>query len=214
MKETTKKEQNVLCGERVRLCRLSKGLTLERLAEKVEALPSNNERTRSSRHIGYVERGDRPLSLEWACLLAEALDVRMEYLLCKDDFRTELDRLAHPFTERAVTKSFRAQVMDVILREFDISFELAAHREFDIDFRDMSAETFSKLSPEMKEYLANRFFDYPTDGDYSLFHNGKLIAMVSEREKELFDEDIYDYIDLKIRRLLERYGHDETTREG
>lgn len=214
MKKTTKKEQNVLCGERVRLCRSLKGLTLEQLEERVTSLPSNNGRQRSSQHIGYVERGDRPLSLEWACLLAEALDVRVEFLLCKDDFRTDLERMAHPYTKRVVTKSFRAQVMDAVLREFGISFDLASQSEFDIDCSDMSAEDFSKLSPAMQEYLVNRFFDCATDGDYSLFHNGELIAIVSEREKELFEEDICDYIDLKIRRLLERYGKDETTREG
>lgn len=70
---------------------MSKGLTMKELAEKVSNLPLNNGKARNPYQIGYVERGERTLSLEWACLLAEALDVRVEYLLCKDEYRTVSD---------------------------------------------------------------------------------------------------------------------------
>ncbi len=91
--EKTKDENKLkkLCGERVRQCRLSKGLTLERLAIKVFNLPSNNMQPRTPQQIGYIERGDRKLSFEWARLLAEALNVRVEYLLCNDDYETSID---------------------------------------------------------------------------------------------------------------------------
>jgi transcriptional regulator with XRE-family HTH domain len=64
---------------------------MKELAEKVSNLPSNNGKARTPHQIGYIERGERSLSLEWACLLAEALDVRVEYLLCKDEYRTVSD---------------------------------------------------------------------------------------------------------------------------
>ena len=81
-------------GDRLRECRKLRGLTHDQLIAAVEQLPSNNGKTRSAKQIGYIENGSRPLSMEYAHLLAEVLQVRVEYLLLKDDFKTEYDRVA------------------------------------------------------------------------------------------------------------------------
>lgn len=81
-------------GNRLRECRKLRGLTREQLIAAVEQLPSNNGKTRSEKQIGYIENGSRPLSMEYAHLLAEVLQVRVEYLLLKDNFKTEYDRVA------------------------------------------------------------------------------------------------------------------------
>lgn len=211
MKKTPKKEQNTLCGERVRLCRLSKGLTLEQLAEKVEALPSNNERARSSRHIGYVERGERTLSLEWACLLAEALDVRVEYLLCKDDFQTEWERELHPFAKKIAVKRFQKGIINAVLSEYGASFVSSAEYDF---VPDMPTEDFCKLTTEEQERLMGDYFRIADEGVFYLLRGNDIIATIPEQEKERLEEDICDYIGLKMNKLMERYGKDETTREG
>ena len=89
-KQVTNK--NNTSGERVRECREEQHLTLEKLAELVYELPENGGKPRSSVHIGYIERGDRELSYEWARLLSKALGVRVEYLLGEDDYKTENQR--------------------------------------------------------------------------------------------------------------------------
>lgn len=73
-------------GERIRKIRLSKGLTLERLAEKVDS---------SKSYIWEIENKSvaRP-SAEKLRLIAMALDTTTEYLLAAEDVNavTEADR--------------------------------------------------------------------------------------------------------------------------
>lgn len=56
-------------------------------------LPDNGEKERSEKQISYLENGTRSLSLEYASLIAQALQVRIEYLLMKDNFKTEDERV-------------------------------------------------------------------------------------------------------------------------
>lgn len=83
-----------LTGERLRKCREICGLSRAQLIEKIENLKDNHGKIRSEKHLSYLENGTRALSVEYAELLAQALNVRSEYLLLKDDFRTETDRIA------------------------------------------------------------------------------------------------------------------------
>lgn len=48
---------------------------------------------KSAYNIGYIERGTRPLSNDYALLLSQALQVRVQYLLLEDDYMTEEDRI-------------------------------------------------------------------------------------------------------------------------
>ena len=73
-------------GERIRTLRLSKGLTLERLAEKVDS---------SKSYIWEIEnKSVARLSAEKLRLIAMALDTTTEYLLAAEDVNvvTEADR--------------------------------------------------------------------------------------------------------------------------
>ena len=80
-------------GRRLKECRKWRGMSREKLIECVEALPDNKGKTRSPKQISYIENGTRPLSSEYAFLLAQALNIRVEYLLLKDKYRTEEDRI-------------------------------------------------------------------------------------------------------------------------
>ena len=79
-------------GERIRACREGRGFSREELASIVYNLPENGGMNRSPGQIGYLERGERPLSQIWATLLSKALNVRREYLLCIDDSPTLYDK--------------------------------------------------------------------------------------------------------------------------
>ena len=59
-------------GKRIRKCRQDKGLSQEKLAEKVSA---------SKNHMGYVETGKRSVSLLLLVRIANALEVSIEDLL-------------------------------------------------------------------------------------------------------------------------------------
>lgn len=93
VKGTSDKENMLLAGERLRECRKLRGMTLEQLAECIELLPGNNGKVRSAKQISYIENGTRTLSAEYALLLSEALNVRIEYLLLKDEYKTEEERI-------------------------------------------------------------------------------------------------------------------------
>ncbi len=91
-KETYADEIKVARGYRLRECRHERGMTQSQLAEAVDSLPENRStRNRSSQHIGRIERGDSILTRDYAHLLAQALEVREEYLLCEDDYKSVTD---------------------------------------------------------------------------------------------------------------------------
>lgn len=76
-------------GGRLRECRKMRRLTQEELCEAVELIPENGGKVRSAKQIGYIESGTRKLSMEYARLLAKALDVNVEYLLLESNFKTK-----------------------------------------------------------------------------------------------------------------------------
>ena len=92
-KVTHNKGTMFLIGERLKSCRKAAGLSQEQLIDIIEALPDNMGKERNAKQISYLENGTRQLSPEYASLLAQALNVRVEYLLLKDDFRTEIEKL-------------------------------------------------------------------------------------------------------------------------
>lgn len=66
---------------------ISKGkLTQDGLAQKIPT---------TQQQINYLEKGARKLSPEMAFRMAEVFGVRAEYLLGRDDFRTDRDLVAH-----------------------------------------------------------------------------------------------------------------------
>lgn len=97
-------ERDMEIGERIRACREGRGLTREELASVVYNLPENGGMRRSPGQIGYLERGERSLSPQWATLLSKALNVRREYLLYADDWPTvydkEYDDVCTPFDSK------------------------------------------------------------------------------------------------------------------
>ena len=86
---TSKDELMIRCGKRVRECRKEAGFTQEKLALEISLLPENRDKPRSEKQLSYIERGKRPLSIEYARLLSKLLKVREEYLLCEDDYKTQ-----------------------------------------------------------------------------------------------------------------------------
>lgn len=120
-KQVTNK--NNISGERVRECREEKHLTLEELAARVYELPENGGKSRSPGHIGYVERGERGLSTDWAWLLSIVLGVRMEYLLGKDDYKTENQLKAAKEVVPFLQEMKIREAVGAFLEKFGLTFD-------------------------------------------------------------------------------------------
>ena len=69
-------------GQRLKECREAARMTQENLAEITDY---------SVQTVSYIENGKRGMSKESAYTFAKYLNVRMEYLLCDDDFKTVED---------------------------------------------------------------------------------------------------------------------------
>lgn len=98
-------------------------MTLEELAALVYELPENGGKSRSPGHIGYIERGDRELSYEWARLLSKALGVRVEYLLGEDNYKTERAHRMAKEVEPCLADANIRRAANAYLECFSITFD-------------------------------------------------------------------------------------------
>lgn len=80
-------------GKRVKECRKNKRISQRELAERIENLPENNGISRNEKHISAIENDKRPLSEEYARLIAMVLNVDHGYLLCKTNYKNFHDQI-------------------------------------------------------------------------------------------------------------------------
>lgn len=104
-------EEKFEAGRRLRECREWRGLTREALVERIEALPDNRGKNRSSKQLEYLENGVRQMSNEYAILLSQALHIRIEYLQLKDNYRTEIERIGGHVSVRNEKQDLIMQIM-------------------------------------------------------------------------------------------------------
>ncbi len=69
-------------GKKIREERIEKGYTQEELGEKIDS---------TGAYIGQIERGERSASMTKIILIAEALDVGLDYLIGNFRFEQESD---------------------------------------------------------------------------------------------------------------------------
>lgn len=82
MRKTT--ELDVKRGERLKQAIISTGMQQQKFADEIAHV--------TPVHLSAVVRGKRRLTEQLAALVADAAGVRKEWLLCKDDFRTEAEK--------------------------------------------------------------------------------------------------------------------------
>lgn len=76
---------NVTTGERLRTLRKEKQLTQEKLSESIGCV--------CAKQIGYIERGERELSIDLAFKFSEFFDVDVSWLMCETDFRNQSEKI-------------------------------------------------------------------------------------------------------------------------
>lgn len=157
-------------GNRVRKCRKLRDLSMEQLSEKIELLPDNRGKRRSEKQISYIESGARPLSMEYATLIAQVLQVRVEYLLLKDNHMTEHDKFCASLDKMEES----AKVIHSVIR-------LAANSQgCDIEMVDQTAD--------------EQIVPVETDSLYYAFKKGGLVvAHLPLSDYTKLRDEIYHY---------------------
>ncbi len=213
-------------GQQVKKCREFRGLSHDELTDRIELLPENNGKIRSPKQLSYIENGVRQLSSEYAFLIAKALNVRVEYLLLKDDFKTEGERVSaiienkfsrpemiekliklHGYTV-SVEKMFRVREMETEAEQ--IEEDQRARKEWSKD--GLTSSCHLQYPPDISdEELLERFHFQPPEPIISISPpSGKILCRYIERQEYFrIIQDIDDYIEMRLSFLFRDTSNDK-----
>ena len=128
------------------------------------------------------------MSIEYATLLAQALNVRAEYLLYKDDFPTDTDRI----WACAKTQSIRDELMEEVLEAHgyqikDITDTMPI--EIDSEGRQYQCPAVALISPSgsIRKFPDDEFFDFWRQLDDEIeMHAAFQFRMLFDKAKNLY----------------------------
>lgn len=182
MKNGTQTTENMFrAGQRVKEWREKRGMSRAQLIEKIELLPDNHGKGRSDKQLAYIECGARAMSIEYASLIAQALRIRVEYLLLKDDFPTDEERLSCALDKMEES----AKILHAVIR-------LAANSHgYEIDIVDCAK--------------GDDVLDIDTDPLYYVFkQNGLVMAHLSLADYSELRNEIFDFASYLIKKRFDR----------
>lgn len=167
-------------GQRLSECRKQTHLSQEQLSDKTGY---------SIQTISYIENGKRGMSTDAARIFSNALNVRMEYLLCDDECKTEL----HLFKQTKRASEMEQEIMDMITG---------------LGYLPMSVEgdVIAHISPSDADE------EHEVLEEYDIVKIEKIIIATPEQkiitcaEKEYRDliDDIYDFVNLRMEQFSKR----------
>ena len=192
-KVSCSKEYMLLCGERLKECREAAGYTQEELINKIMLLPENRGKERNEKHISSVENGRRPLSIEYARLISKVLNVREDYLLGKDNFKTGSEESA------SYTKEWseRRSCIKFLIQSMGYAEEYASqlrYRQLFVSSADTN-ETIEKKITFAKKGLSV----YPEWDMIISDEKGRRIHLMSNEIERIYD-DIESFIKYRLER--------------
>lgn len=82
----------MVSGNNLRGCRKALGVTQQELAEMVANLPGSSREKCSFKTIGNMERGDNPISAEYASLLSQIFGCDPQWLRGFSEIKTKEER--------------------------------------------------------------------------------------------------------------------------
>lgn len=177
---------NVPSGERLKICRKRMNLTHLQLMDKVCELPENNGKERSEKQIGYIESGKRQMSAEYARLFAKVLGVQPAFLLCETDYETEYYRLCALINE--------------------------VNHEGDLLHTGLCAlgslTGYEIIPPNLQNTGSiDNYFKQMKTG-YRI-KNGNQVVNLSLEEMNRFENEVCDFVELKLKHLFKQMGVDD-----
>ena len=183
-------------GNRLRECLNAKGMTQKQLAEKSGYTPQ---------HINNVIGGTRNMSPQSAEVFAEILEIRKEYLLCQDNFKT-----FNTITEY-VCKSLDAS-NDAIITLLNFAGIHIAGGVIECESGDtFTTSNISKICIPQEDIIGNGEA-VEICGELQTPKSMKIYVEVGEMKKEIpqeilhyLYEDITDYIKFKCNKFKDKY---------
>ena len=186
-------ELNKLVGERLRKCIKEKNIKQSELA----SLSNFTEQ-----HISKLVKGKSKLTTETARILARILEVRIEYLLYEDDFKTEFDRFS----------LYLKNIEDIHVNICNL-LESKGYRLVNDDYIN-SCEPFKiislsypheikgKTAQEIQENINDKLLSSSEQNMIALKHpDGRIIRITSDQFYKSI-EDMENYIDYQMHRLF------------
>lgn len=160
-------------GERIRECRADRGLTQKGLAETANY---------TKEFISALENGRKPLTVNAADILATALRVRPEYLLCKDSIKTEAQYEAKRRLEEK--------------RSIDIGF-LFDHTNIELIDPEFSDMNFDSGYVYFRQQEGPEIFDTETQTSQKEF----VYRKISKEQYRMIERDLHDYVAMKAAQM-------------
>lgn len=148
-KVTEKEAKNDEIGTRIKKLRKEKGWTQAELIEQIENLAENKDKSRNEKHIGYIENGTRPLSPEYAFLLAKVFNVRVEYLLGNDKYKTEAEETFYLLSNGINSARNKVVALDTLISQ--TIEKLNCSTEFNDSLK--SFDEYQRLRSEITDFI-------------------------------------------------------------
>lgn len=183
---------NTIRGERLKILLSEKGISQKDLAEKIGY---------TKEHVSYIVNGRRNLTADAAELIVKLFSpVRFEWLMGYDDFKTNAD------FESAPLKKMISEICDKRILFSALLFSLGYDKSV-LDHSKHADLTFSDIKNMGPIDIADHIVEMSHDLDkieYQLTKNGKEIGRCSVYEYESLIDDVFDFLEFKIRKICER----------
>jgi len=181
-------ELNIICWERLRKCIEEKNMKQKDVAAAAHF---------TEQHISNIVKGKCKLTTDTARALADVLGVRMEYLLCEDDYKTKLDYYLSSMKNMKEIDNCLCKILDCkgySLHHDEYTENEKPYKVIAIDSTEIEDTPENELNKliEQKLYLADE------QTNLALKHpDGRIIRISSEHFNALLS-DIENYIDYKM----------------
>lgn len=182
-------ELNIICGERLRKC-----IDEKNMKHKEVAAASNF----TEQHISNLVRGKCKLTTDTARILSRVLGVRMEYLLCEDDCKTNYERFQfdserYKAIPQSICKILESKGYELFHDEYT-----SKYNSFKTVILSYPFEIDGKSDKEIHENITEKLEMASEQYMISLKHpDGRIVRISSEHFQNILS-DIEKYIDFKM----------------
>lgn len=183
---------NIEANARLRECRMEAGLTQKDLAKL-----SNY----SVQQICYIEKGKRGMSSEAAGIISKILNVRKEYLLCEDDYKTIEDYTVERFDK---CFQFDSAIIEIIERlGYQIGICAVSEQSFESEQSlEIACYTLSDETLADGTKLYDPVF-YNTSTKYKISSPEGTETILTKSELDKLINEFVGYINFRLSDLIE-----------
>lgn len=192
-----KEKLNITCGKRLRKCIEEKNMKQKDVAAAAHF---------TEQHISNIVKGKCKLTTDTARALSKVLDVRMEYLLCEDNYKTD-------FEESLLSMKNHGEVTDCLCKILDCkgySFYQDEYTENTKPYKVITIySTEVEVTPknELNKLIERKLYLENEQTIFALKHpDGRVIRISSKHFFALLD-DIKKYIDFKLQTEFDDITH-------